>query len=184
MMLEKQELINQGFLFANLPYIKDGNFYLSETIAILVYIAKRSKMTELLGEGEEQVRFLELIGVVLDYKSILTSLCYSSKDLSDLKSRILVTSDRIRSKIQGIGKILKNYDFLFKRLTILDFYFAEFVDMMLCLQKELEIDIVEEFSEVYNDYKNRFYSIPQIKKYRESERFFERPYNSPSAFWK
>ena len=184
MMIEKQELINQGFIFANLPYIKDGGQFFSETIAILYYVARKANRPDLLGEGEEAVRFLEIIGVVLDYKSIISSLCYSSKDHAELKERIQITKDRIKSKIQGIGKVLKNNAFLFKRITIVDFYFAEFVDMIFALQSELNIDILEEFAEVYQEYRDRFYAIPQIKQYRESVRFFERPFNSPSACWK
>lgn len=184
MMLEKQELINQGFIFANLPYIKDGNFYLSETMSILMHIARKAKRPDLIGEGEESVKFQELLGVVLDYKSILTSLCYSSKDLSELKTKILMTRERIRSKIQGIGKILKNNQFLFKRLTVLDFYFAEFVDMIATIQNELQVDILEDFNEVYLEYRARFYSISEIKAYRESNKFFERPFNSPLACWR
>ncbi len=184
MMLEKQELINQGFIFANLPYIKDGNFFLSESMAILMHIARKAKRLDLIGEDEESVKFQELMGVVLDYKSILTSLCYSSKDLSELKTKILMTRERIRSKIQGIGKILKNNQFLFKRLTVLDFYLAEFVDMIATIQNELQVDILEDFSEVYLEYRARFYAIPEIKAYRESSKFFERPFNSPSACWR
>lgn len=184
MMLEKQELINQGFIFANLPYVKDGGQFYSETIAILHYVARKANRLDLIGEGEEASRFLELIGVVLDYKSIVTSLCYSSKDLAELKARLQVTKERIKSKIQAIGKILKNHPYLFKRLTIVDFYFAEFVDMIFTLQGELDVDILEEFGDVYQEYRDRFYAIPQIKQYRNSERFFERPFNSPSACWK
>ncbi len=184
MMHEKQELVNQGFIFANLPYIKHGNLFLSETMAMLHYVARKAGRLDLISEGEESVKFMELTGVILDYKSIVTSLCYSSKDNSELKTKIMMTRERIRSKIQGIGKILKNNQFLFNRLTVLDFYFAEFVDMMICIQNELTVDILEEYNEVYEEYRNRFYEIQEIKAYRTSERFFERPFNSPSASWR
>ena len=184
MMIEKQQLVNDGFLFANLPYVKDGDFYLSETVAILYYVAQKAKRPDLVFAPDELVKFTELWGVVLDYKSMVTSICYSAKDLEDFKAKLQITKDRVSSKISALGNILKNQDYVFNRLTVIDFYLAELVDMIFTMQKETKVDVFGDYNEVYNSYIKRFYEIEEVRNYRNSDRFFERPFNAPSAIWK
>ena len=184
MMKEKEELISQGFLFANLPYIQDGDTLLSETIAILSYVSKKGKRLDLVPKEEEISKFFELTGVLQDFKNIATSCFYNSADTEKLKTNLAAAKQRVLSKIRAFSKILSSQDYVFGRLTFLDFYFAEFVDTVLAFQKELEIDFFGEHNSVYVAYRDRFYAIEEIKNYRQSERFMERPYNGFTAIWK
>ncbi len=184
MMTEKQQLIDQGFLFANLPYIKDGERQLSETFAILVYLARRAKREDLAFSEEESADFLENMGVMTDFKNMVTRVFYASKSVEEVTSQLTDVKKRIWSKIHAFGQILSKQDYVFQRMTILDFYFAEFVDMVLCFQNEQGFDLLGEYKDVYVKYRNRVYEIPEIKSYQESQRFFARPYNNYMAAWK
>lgn len=42
--------MDEGVLFPNLPYLKDGPEILSETNAIALYVAKKAKKEELFGK--------------------------------------------------------------------------------------------------------------------------------------
>jgi len=184
MMQEKQKLIDDGFLFANLPYIKDGDRYLAETYAILVYLARKAKRNDLVFTEEESVEFLETMGVITDFKNMFTRVCYACKTVEEVKAQMSDVKNRIWSKIHAFGKILSKQDFVLKRMTVLDFYFAELIDMIRCFQKEQNFDLLGEFNEVYLKYLNRIYDLPEIKSYHDSDRFFDRPFNNVMAAWK
>ena len=61
----EQDKKNLGFDFPNIPYLIDGDFKLTESIAIAKYIIKRSGRTELLGKTLQDEGLVEnLIGVI------------------------------------------------------------------------------------------------------------------------
>lgn len=51
---DSPELAKSGFLFPNLPYLTDGNFKLSESIAIEEYIVRRGGKPELMGKNIQE----------------------------------------------------------------------------------------------------------------------------------
>ena len=61
----KNDKVNLGLSFPNIPYLIDGDFKLTESIAIAKYIIKRSGRTELLGKTLQDEGLVEnLIGVI------------------------------------------------------------------------------------------------------------------------
>jgi glutathione S-transferase len=49
----KEEKGSLGFDFPNLPYLIDGEFKITESIAVAKYVIKRSGRTELLGKNTQ-----------------------------------------------------------------------------------------------------------------------------------
>mgnify|MGYP001332628412 CR=1 FL=1 len=64
---DKKEL---GFAFPNIPYLIDGDFKLTESKAVNLYIIKRSGKTELLGKDLKDEALVEcVLGVLQDIKT-------------------------------------------------------------------------------------------------------------------
>ena len=70
-----------------------------------------------------------------------------------------------------------------KQLTIIDFVFAEAVEKMMVMENEMELEILAQFFNL-GAYFNRFSSIEQIQKYRDGDKFMDRPFNNKKAIWK
>ncbi len=71
---DKKEL---GLVFPNLPYLIDGDFKLTESRAINLYVVKKSGKTELLGKTlEDQARVESIIGVNADVRNMLRDLAF------------------------------------------------------------------------------------------------------------
>ena len=68
-----------GLDFPNLPYIIDGDFKLTESIAIAKYIAKRSGKTELLGKiTKDQGKVDALISIIMEvHISVIIDICFN-----------------------------------------------------------------------------------------------------------
>ena len=179
MLKEKNALIEKGFLFANLPYIQDGETYLSETVNIMEYLCKKAKRTELIPTCEEYFKFHEMKGAMIDLKNLSTSKFYQVKTMDELKDLLTSGSSRWQSKLNAFEQILKKSDFVFGRLTYLDFYFAECIEMLIEFQKETEYDFFGNRTQVYVDYLKRFNALPQLVSYHKGESFKARPYNMP-----
>ena len=117
----KEDKLNLGFDFPNLPYLIDGDFKLTESVAIARYIAKRSGKTDLLGKNAEDTgRVNNLLGVFKDaYKEI--SGLFWNKDYENLKIDAL---EKARPKFDAIRDFVGENSFALGYLTIIDFMLA------------------------------------------------------------
>ena len=71
------EKFTHGLDFPNLPYLKVGDLKITETLAIVRYIAAKHQ-PELLGKTiEDQAKVDMLVGVLAGFKGPATMLCYS-----------------------------------------------------------------------------------------------------------
>ena len=174
---ESKKLRESGFQYPNLPYINDNSFLVSETMAILIHIAKKfnSKLTF---NDDEVVEFFQKWGVVSDFKGFVTRPCYTSADKEDLKQN-LSGNIRIHNKIETLASILTKQNYIMnKGITVIDFFLAEAVEMCLIMEKELNIDIFTMHRKIFETYLNNLLENDNIKEYRRSERFLARPFNN------
>ena len=113
---------NLGLVFPNIPYIIDGDFKLTESIAVAKYIIKKSGRTELLGKDlQDEGKVENLIGVFNDALKDIKGLFWN-KDYEALKTEAL---EKARSKLNYIRDFIGDNQFALGYLTLVDFYLAE-----------------------------------------------------------
>nr|XP_023970205.1 glutathione S-transferase 2-like [Chrysemys picta bellii] len=80
---EKEKL---GLDFPNLPYLIDGQTKLTQSNAILRYVARKHKMA---GESEEEIQRVDMLeNQVMDFRLAFARICYSP-DFEKLKPEYL-----------------------------------------------------------------------------------------------
>ena len=184
---DKNKLIEGGFTNANLPYIQEEStgFQLSETFAVLYYLATKHNPELAPKTTDEITQAFVVKGIIQDYNTAITSTTYQSKDTEDLKKK-LASSLQYHSTKTNHWKVTlaKQKWVLGEKLSFLDFYLVELLEKLVTMQAELKTNFVDEESlKVFQNYVNQFNNLEAIKKYRESDRFFARPYNVSIAPW-
>lgn len=163
---EKQNWFNKdkqalGIPLANLPYLIDGDFKVTESRAINLYIVLRSGKKELLGKDiKDQARVESVIGVVTDIKNLFRPLIVNPESKDSLPTVL----EKAEPKLKQLDEFYGKKDFALGYLTLADFYFTELIYYFQKL-----------FPELYGKYPflsrilSAFSSIPEIKKYEELE---------------
>ena len=125
---------NLGMLFPNLPYIVDGNYKISESLAIMKYIANKSGKKELIGKDlKDQAMVDNLIGIFNDVLSAIAELFFSETFADSLP----LTVEKIKPKIELVNKFYGEKEFALGYITIVDFLFAELSYYIREVSKEL-----------------------------------------------
>ena len=185
-------MVEAGWHFANLPYLQDPNVPahetkgLSETWAILMYVAQKSGNKDLFPSIEQMVEYTELCGIVGDIKTWTTVPAYMVPNKEGFTAALTQKYEAwSNNKMKGIAERLeKNGPWFFgDQIKILDFYFAEVLEMMFDHETELGVKGPSEYP-ILRKYLDRFLALDKIKAYRSSSKFVARPYNNYIAAWK
>lgn len=152
---------NQGLTYANLPYLKDGDYSLTESGAIHRYCAKKWCPELLCDDDMEMYGKTEMAwGVYCDIKSFFNTKCYTG----DGNKKALTEGAIPRFAV--VAKELSNNKFIIgDRLCCADFAMVELVEMANVLSDG-------EFFTVYpslKDYRDRVFALPGIKEQVEAE---------------
>ena len=113
-----------GLDFPNLPYFIDGDFKITEHMAIHRYIAQKW-MPQLLGKDLEQKAKVDMLaGVLWDLKRVSTMGCYTDGDRPLLIQQTM-------TQFQPVAAFLKGKMFLLGNdLCFLDFYLFELLQLV------------------------------------------------------
>ena len=181
----KAFLYSQGVEFPNLPYISHRGKVLSESMAIKAYIAQEFAHEELLPQLHQYVDFLEINGIVVDLLAAIIGPAYASQSIPEFKVTLQESLDNHSLKLQGLAKLLKTKKWLLgDQLSILDFRFAETIEVMLAINEDLQMNDFGLDCSSFRRYFADFSQLPRIAAYKQSSRYEERPYFSRFGVWR
>ncbi|XP_058515980.1 glutathione S-transferase Mu 1 isoform X1 [Ochotona princeps] len=167
------EKFKLGLDFPNLPYLIDGTHKLTQSNAILRYLARKHNLC---GETEEEkIRVDILENQVMDNRLQLAVVCYSP-DYEKLKPDYLKgLPDKLTLYSQFLGK---RPWFAGDKITFADFLVYDILDQN-CLFAPGCLDAFPNLK----DFMARFESLPKIAAYMKSSRFLPRPVYPKLASW-
>ncbi|KAM6311272.1 glutathione S-transferase 2-like [Podargus strigoides] len=167
---EKEKL---GLDFPNLPYLIDGPIKLTQSNAILRYIARKHKMC---GETEEEVTRVDLLeNQIMDLRMSFARLCYNP-DIEKLKPAFL---EQLPKKLQELSRFLGSRQwFAGDKITFVDFLAYDLLDQLLLFVPECP-----ELKGSLGQFMQRFEALEKISAYMRSGRFMRTPIFSRAAYW-
>ena len=120
-----------GLKFPNLPYLIDGDFKLTETCAIPLYLIHKAHKPSMLGmDWQEKAKFRELEAIFGDIKQRVLDVVFLNQDHAKEFSRLISPGTGLSTKLEYLSNYLGTKDFFFNRVTWLDFVFAYQVDIL------------------------------------------------------
>jgi glutathione S-transferase len=161
----------QGLAFPNLPYLKDGDFSITESGAIHRYSAKRWCQELLnLDDVKMYAKGEMLWGVIGDIKGFVTMQCYIGDGSKEHLAEKAIARLELLAKAVGENKYVAG-----DKLCCADFSFIELLEL---------IDFVSD-GKVYEtypalkEYKERIFGLPGVKEYTEKRA--KLPFNNKVA---
>lgn len=117
---EKEEFKNSGKFLPNLPYLLDGDFHLSESVAIARYLVEKYGKSELLGKDVQSRALVSAIYSAVDDINV-----YQVKSLNEsYKEKFAEFEPKILYKLEQLNSKIGEKDTLLDYLTLADFYTA------------------------------------------------------------
>lgn len=161
-----------GIIFANLPYIAEGDFKIAETKAVVRYIINRSDKKELLGkDAKEQAVVDALLSLQDEIAQSFYTIIFAKADKKEVTEKIEGNLKLIQDFIATRGK---GTEFAIGYLTVVDFSLSEFG---LYFEKLLP--------EVYKKYtffeqaRKTIDALPAVQKYYAGEKAVKGPLLPP-----
>ncbi|CAG0891824.1 unnamed protein product, partial [Cyprideis torosa] len=150
----------------SLPYYIEDDVKITQSNAIMRFVARKGENLE--GKTPiEKVRVDMLENEAMDFRYGIVKLCYMSEDYEAEKRKFI--TETLPQQLQRFSDFLgDNKWFAGENITFVDFIMYELLDQHQAFH-----------SECLNNFKNlkdllhRFESIPQIKKYMDSNKFIK-----------
>uniref|UniRef100_A0A5F9CD48 Glutathione S-transferase n=1 Tax=Oryctolagus cuniculus TaxID=9986 RepID=A0A5F9CD48_RABIT len=167
------EKFTLGLDFPNLPYLIDGTRKLTQSNAILRYLARKHGLC---GETEEErIRVDILENQLMDNRFQLVNVCYSP-DFEKLKPEYL---KGLPEKLQLYSQFLgKRPWFAGDKITFADFLVYDVLD-----QNRIFVPGCLDAFPNLKDFMSRFEGLPKISAYMKSSRFIRVPVFLKKATW-
>jgi len=163
-----------GLAFPNLPYFIDGPVSLTQSLAIMRYVAGKWA-PDLLGPAPSTPAGAEMgmvLGVLEDLKGALTGPCYSgAMDRAALEQLALDRSAPLAKFMEGRKWVAG------ETLTYVDFVLFELLE----LQDFITDGKIFKTFPVLKAYHDRVHALPRVKEYYDSDRCMKRPFNNKVA---
>ncbi|XP_028735244.1 glutathione S-transferase Mu 1 [Peromyscus leucopus] len=167
------EKFKLGLDFPNLPYLIDGSHKITQSNAILRYIARKNNMC---GETEEEkIRVDILENQAMDVSNQLARVCYSP-DFEKLKAEY---SEQLPGTMKLFSQFLgKQTWFVGEKITFVDFLAYDILDLHLIFEPKC----LDAFPNL-KDFVARFEGLKKISAYMKSGRFLRTPLYTKVATW-
>ncbi|XP_006979548.1 glutathione S-transferase Mu 4 [Peromyscus maniculatus bairdii] len=167
------EKFKLGLDFPNLPYLIDGSHKITQSNAILRYIARKNNLC---GETEEEkIRVDILENQAMDVSNQLARVCYSP-DFEKLKAEY---SEQLPGTMKLFSQFLgKQTWFVGEKITFVDFLAYDILDLHLIFEPKC----LDAFPNL-KDFVARFEGLKKISAYMKSGRFLRTPLYTKVATW-
>ncbi|XP_004853711.1 glutathione S-transferase Mu 2 [Heterocephalus glaber] len=167
------EKFKLGLDFPNLPYLIDGTHKLTQSNAIMRYIARKHNLC---GETEEEkIRVDILENQLMDTGMQLARLCYNP-EFEKLKPEYL---DQLPEMMKLFSQFLGKLPwFAGNKITFVDFLAYDIIEM----NRVFEPTCLDAFPNL-KDFISRFEGLKKISAYMKSSRFLPRPVFTKMAIW-
>lgn len=114
--------------FPNLPYLRDGDFTITETAAMWTYAAVKAGKPEFLGKDAQEIaRVRQVEGVMSDVLKSMGKAMYAEDKISAIKEAFAEGSD-LSNKLGELNKYLEGRQFFVSNPTIADLLCAYFIE--------------------------------------------------------
>lgn len=202
----KDYLQTIGFEFPNLPFILDKGKYLSETNAIMCYIASISGKEYLLPSRDNFVEYMKIYNMIEDLYSALASPVYLSRTRQELVESLGQSIDNHIYTITSICRTVNAHNWILGkhnegRISLPDFRLAYLLEKVVEFCEELPELVKEEAVVTCDDgtvvrslstyhiesmrtYIHRFASIESISSYRVNSKYHEQPMHAGDTYWR
>ena len=169
----RKDKFQLGLDFPNLPYYVDGEIKISESMAIMKYIARKYGLFP--GSEENKRKCDTAEGVIGDIRTHFAMMCY----LPDFEKNKATFFEALPGKMELMNKYLTNNKWLAgDQLSYIDFVFSEWLSQLLLMEPKS----LENYSNVTTYYDN-FFKMEKISAYRKSKKFKKFPINGKTAQW-
>ncbi|XP_070574574.1 glutathione S-transferase Mu 1-like [Ptychodera flava] len=160
-----------GLPFPNLPYIIDGDVKLTQSNAILRYLARKAN---LLGTSDKEVIRVDLMAEQsMDLRNYMVDHFYNPK-WEEMKENFLKT---VAGLLKDFSDFLgQNPWFAGQNITFVDFVMYELMDQL----REVDSKILDSHKNL-QDHMARFEALPRIAAFKKSDRFMSGPINDKTA---
>ncbi|XP_059529608.1 glutathione S-transferase Mu 1 isoform X2 [Myotis daubentonii] len=167
------EKFKLGLDFPNLPYLIDGAHRLTQSNAILRYLARKHNLC---GETEEEVIRVDMLeNEAMDTANLLARLCYSPDFEKHKPEYLKVLPEKLKLFSEFLGK--KSW-FAGDKLTYVDFLAYDVLD----LHRTFEPKCLDAFPNL-KDFIARIEGLEKIAAYMKSSRFLPAPIYTKVAVW-
>jgi glutathione S-transferase len=168
-----KEKNNLNLNFPNLPYLIDGDVRITQSLAIMRYLARKYKLTG--NTEDEQIRISLAEQQLKDNNTAFVRICYDT-NFETLKIDYF---KQLPQTLELLSKFLGDRPyFAGESLTYVDFLAYEYLDQ----QKLFAPDVVSKFENLVQ-FLARFELLPTIAKYMKSDKFIKWPLNNDSALF-
>ncbi|XP_072306213.1 glutathione S-transferase mu, tandem duplicate 1 [Eucyclogobius newberryi] len=161
-----------GLYFPNLPYLEDGDVKITQSNAIMRYIARKHNLC---GESDdEKVRVDILENQAMDFRNGFVMLCY--RDFDGMKAGYL---ENLPNTLGQFSKFLGDRKwFAGEKITFVDFTMYELLDQ----HRMFHPSCLSDFKNL-KAFLDRFEALDKVKAYMKSDRFIKTPVNNKMAKW-
>ena len=150
--------------FPNLPYIKDGDTVITESVAVLQYAAYKTRNKDLLGKNlPDSIKIAQLNSFINDLRTPIFEMI-RNPDYEKIRDETLNT--KVAPFMEKISKNLGEKEFLLGYLTWVDFQLFNALDVY----RRMSSEFVAKWPNL-KKYWERFNNAEGIQAFRKSEKY-------------
>jgi glutathione S-transferase len=173
----------QGNTLVNMPSITDGDVYVSEATACIVYLLEKAGRQDMMNTTWQREQASSIVSSVM---GAVTFPCDTAAD----KDALIVTLEPVfagfaKFQMPGLAARLGDKPFLFGDQPVaVDFQLADLLEKVNAMDNELTMGTkLVKGNATWEGYLARFKALEKIAAFRASDKYVERPFNSPMAKW-